>query len=70
MREAFEAAFPVLSDLAKTLRRCTDYPWRDCIEAASRTDDFDEACESLPSIWRERYGLIWHGETVRVRGCV
>lgn len=54
-----------MNDLAKRLREQTDYPWQDCIEAASRTTNYELAREMLPGIWRERHGIEWRGETTR-----
>lgn len=45
---AIRIAHPLApSDLAKELRRDTGMPWRDCIDAASRTDDYAMAVELL-----------------------
>ena len=54
-----------MNELSKKLRMHTGYPWQDCIEAASRTADFNLASEMLPVIWRERNSLEWRGETTR-----
>lgn len=54
-----------MNDLAKKLRENTNYSWQDCIEAANRADDYDEAREMLPAVYRQRNGIEWRGETTR-----